>query len=338
MKVGIDCRSLRNGPAGVATYVRNLLEQIPFLDCLDAPTPRNNFLWNQLRVPPMQLARRWNLYHAPSYTAPLVNFCPLVVTAHDISYLAREEYYPYRLDRFRRSYYVASLKRAARIIVDSDFSRQEVVRLFPHMEGKVRRVYLGVSPFFRRDEALAQSVRQKLKLPEKFLLHVGDIHARRNLQGAATAAEKVKMPLVLVGKILYGGEAFTEWPYRFSGISEVELKGIYSAATVFVYPSLYEGFGLPILEAMACGLPVVASNRSCLPEVCGDAALVVEPEADELVRGIEKALVEGDEYVKRGLARAQQFSWQRTAQQTVAVYKEILVSSPPRRQDREEVS
>ena len=162
MRVGIDCRALKAGPPGVATYVRNLLEQIPFLDCIDHPRPQNNFLWNQLRVPPAQLSRRWNLYHAPAYTAPLVNFCPLVLTAHDVSYLACVEWYPHRRDSLRRSYYAASLKRADRILVPSDFSRQQVLSLFPDLDEKVRRVYMGVSSFYRSDPALAGRVRSEL--------------------------------------------------------------------------------------------------------------------------------------------------------------------------------
>lgn len=324
MQVGIDCRALKAGPSGVATYVRNLLKHIPFLDCIDHRSPRNNFLWNQLRVPPAQLLRRWDLYHAPAYTAPLVNFCSLVLTVHDVSYLVQEEWYPYRLDRVRRSYYLASLKRADRIIVPSDFSRQEILRLFPELQDRIQRVYQGVARFFKKDPDLASQVRMELRLPEKFLLHVGDIHARRNLKEAVLAAKKLKVPMVLVGRILRGGEEFADWPYRFSGLDERQLKGIYSAAVGLVYPSLYEGFGLPLLEAMACGVPVVASDRSCLPEICGDAAVLVAPQADQLAEGICKILEEPADYIKRGFARARKFSWQETAKETIRVYQELL--------------
>ena len=324
MQVGIDCRALKSGPPGIATYVGNLREQIPFLDCIDYRWPRNNFLWNQVRVPPAQLLRRWNLYHAPAYTAPLVNFCPLVLTLHDVSYLVCREWYPYRLDAVRRSYYLASLRQADRIIVPSDSSFQEVVRLFPDLRNKVRRVYQGVARFFQRDSALAAKMRTELGLPEKFLLHVGDIHARRNIKAAALAAERVQVPLVLVGRILRGGEEFAHWPYRFSGLDDLQLKGVYCAASGFVYPSLYEGFGLPLLEAMACGVPVVASNRSCLPEICGDAAILVSPNADELAEGMSQILEAPEDNISRGLARAQEFSWEKTAEQTVSIYRELL--------------
>ena len=327
MKVGIDCRALKNGPPGIATYVANLLKRIPFLDCIDYAIPRNNFLWNQLRVPFAQLARRWSLYHAPAYTAPLVNFCPLVLSVHDVTHLVHEQWYPYRLDSFRKSYYLASLKRADRIIVCSDFSGREILRLFPHLKDRIRRVYHGVSPFFEKDRGLAEKVRRELNLPESFLLHVGDIHTRRNIGEAAAAAEKLKVPLVLVGRILPGGEPFADWPYRFSGLTPTQLKGVYSAAAVFIYPSLYEGFGLPLLEAMACALPVVASNCSCLPEVLGKAGVLVAPEAEELVRGVRRILGNREDYISRGLARAKEFSWQKTAQETVEIYKELAERS-----------
>lgn len=321
--VGIDGRSLRAGPAGVATYVQNLLRHIPFLDCLEASFPANNFLWNQLRVPLAGLRRGWKLYHAPGYTAPLIKLCPLVLSVHDVSYLAREEWYPYRLDSRRLRYYRASMERADRILVPSDFSRFEVERLLPGLAPRLRRVYLGVSEFFRKDEDAARLVRTRYGLPGEFILHVGDIHPRRNIPLLAEAARRASLSLVLVGRFLRGGARFRNWPYLYSNLSETDLRGFYSAATVFVYPSLYEGFGLPVLEAMACELPVLATHSSCLPEICGGGALIVEPELEPLVEGIRTLLDRRSEFVQRGLARSCQFSWKRTADETVAVYREL---------------
>lgn len=321
-RVGIDARSLRDGPAGVRTYVGNLLERIPELDPFAPALPGNNLLWNHLRVPLAQWKRRWAAYHA-SYTAPLWKFCPTVLAAHDISYLVDERFYPYRLGRFRRAYYAASLREADRIVVPTDFSKEEITRVFPDLRRRIRRIHLGVSDFFERDERLAERVRRKLKLPDAFLLQVGDVHPRRRLDETARAAARLEMPLVVVGRVLRGGEAFLDWPLRFEDVSMEELKGIYSAAAVLVYPSLYEGFGLPVLEAMACGLPVVAAARSCLPEVCGDAAVLVQPQCEAIAKGIQQALADSREYVRRGLDRARQFSWDRTARQTRQVYSEL---------------
>ncbi len=324
IRVGIDGRSLRSGPAGMATYVGNLLRHLPLLDCFDPDFPRNNFLWNHSRVLLAQLRRRWSLYHAPSYTCPLVNFCPLVLSVADISYFVREEWYPYHLDRVRRRYYLESLKRADRILVPTDFSQNEILQRFPELQPRLRRVYLGVSESFSKDDSLADQVRSELNLPPEYILHVGDIHPRRNLETLAAAAEQLGLPLVLVGRVLRGGEGFSSWPLLYSGLSEPQLKGVYSAASVFAYPSIYEGFGLPVLEAMACGVPVVASNRSCLPEVCGDAAALVDPDADSFARAIRKVRENRDSFISRGLSRARLFSWKETAEATVRVYRELV--------------
>jgi len=324
IRVGIDGRSLRSGPAGMATYVSNLLRHVLVLDCFDPPFPSNNFLWNHSQVLLAQRRRRWSLYHAPSYTCPLFNFCPLVLSVADISYFVREEWYPYHLDRVRRRYYLASLKRADRILVPTDFSRNEILQRFPELEPRLRRVYLGVSESFSRDDSLAEKVRTELNLPSEYILHVGDIHPRRNLEALAGAAERLGLPLVLVGRILRGGKGFADWPLLYSGLSELQLKGVYSAASVFAYPSVYEGFGLPVLEAMACGVPVVASNRSCLPEVCGGAAALAEPDAESFATAIEKVRSDRDSYISRGLSRAQLFNWKETAEATVRVYRELI--------------
>ncbi len=324
IRVGIDGRSLRSGPAGMATYVGNLLRHLPLLDCFDPHFPSNNFLWNHSQVLLAQLRRRWSLYHAPSYTCPLFNFCPLVLSVADISYFVREEWYPYHLDGVRRRYYLESLKRADRILVPTDFSRNEILQRFPELEARLRRVYLGVSESFSQDDSLADQVRAELNLPSEYILHVGDIHPRRNLEVLAGAADRLGLPLVLVGRVLRGGEGFANWPLLYSGLSEPQLKGVYSAASLFAYPSIYEGFGLPVLEAMACGVPVVASNRSCLPEVCGDAAALVDPDMESLATAIQEVRGNRDSYIKRGLSRARLFSWKETAEATVRVYRELI--------------
>jgi len=324
-KIGIDARSLSAGPPGIATYVSNLIRCLPYLDPLRVIFPRNNFLWNQVRVPLTFRARDWAAYHAPAYTAPLLDCRPLILTVHDVSYLANPDWYPYRIDSLRLRYYTASLKRARRIIVPSDFSRTEILRFFPQLESRIRRVYQGVSrEDFFPDPVGADSVRRELSLPDTFLLHVGDIHRRRNVPMAVEVSKRIGIPLVLVGNPLCGGEQFQNWPLRFSRVSTDRLRGLYSAAVALVYPSLYEGFGLPIMEAMACGLPVVAANAACLPEVCGDAAVVIAPDVQSLYEGIQRVKEDPDRYRQAGLARSREFSWETTARETEEVYSEIV--------------
>ncbi len=245
------------------------------------------------------------------------------MTVHDISYLAHPEWYPYKRGVARQAYYRACLRRADRIVVPSRFSEQEIVDRFPGLEGRIRIVPMGVSEFFSPAPDLAREVCRELNLPSRFILHVGDLHVRRNLWLLQRAAEQVGLPLVLVGRPLEEG-SIPDGALLFTDISMDRLKGIYSAAAVFAYPSLYEGFGLPVLEAMACGVPVVASDRGSLPEVCGQAAELVEPDQDGLVAGIERALGNGEVLRKRGLVRASGFSWEQTAAATLEVYRELM--------------
>ncbi len=322
-RVGIDARSLRWGPAGIATYVSNLLKYLPWLDSLESSEPGNNLLFNCVRVPGAELQRRWQVYHAPSYTCPLISFCPIVMTVHDISYLAHPQWYPSKKGVVRLAYYRACLRRADRIVVPSRFSKQEIVRLFGALEDRIRIVPMGVSDFFSPAPDLAVAVSRQLNLPSRYILHVGDLHSRRNLRLLKRAVGQVGLPLVLVGRPLEK-DSIPEGALLFTDISMDVLKGIYSAATLFAYPSLYEGFGLPLLEAMACGVPVVASNRGSLPEVCGRAAILVEPDEDDLAAGIQRTLENRESLRERGLQRAAEFSWEQTAAATLQVYRELV--------------
>lgn len=324
LRVGIDARSLKRGPAGVATYVRNLLEHLPELDALDSRFPSNNLLFSALRLPVEQLVRRWDLFHGPGYTAPPFNFCPVVLSVHDISYLAAPQWYPYPVDPVRRAFYRRSLEVADRVLAPSDFSVSEIARVVPGIEEKIRKVHLGVSEFFGEDPKSAELARNTLHLPRRFILHVGDIHPRRRVELVAAAAEAVGLPLVLVGRALAGGERFLDSPLRFEGVSLQLLRGLYSAASVLVLASEYEGFGFPALEAMACGVPVVAANRSCLPEICGDAALLVEPTAPQIAEGVSAVLQDRTHWRQLGIQRAARFSWKDTALRTRAVYEELV--------------
>ncbi len=308
----------------MATYVRELLRYLPELDPLDSTFPKNNFLWNNVYLPFCQLRKRWPLYHSPSYTGPLVNVRPLVLSVHDISYLVRPEWYPYTSGPLRRAYYEASIRVAERVIVPSDFSADEVTRLFPHSGSKIRRIHLGVSSEFFPDPERAALVREALELPSEYLLHVGDLHNRRNIPRIIQVGKKLQMPVVLVGRIFDRELRLPEGIRLLSGLSQEDLRGVYSGAAVFLYASLYEGFGLPLLEAMACGIPVVAARRTAIPEVCGEAAILVEPQVEGLAEGVRMALEQRSSWVERGLKRAEQFSWKATAEGTRRIYQELL--------------
>jgi len=324
IRFGIDARALRAGPAGIATYVSNLIQRIPELRPLRQSWPRNNFVWNQLVPPVGALCEGWDLYHGPCYTGPLWIRSPVVVTAPDVCYLVNPEWYPYVLSQSRLAYYRASLRRADRIIVTSEFSRHELARVLPEVEDKIRCTYLAASSEFCRSEEKAALVRRTHRLPEQFLLHVGDIHRRRNVPLLQSVSRRLGVPLVLVGRVLDPelGDQLGSW--HFQNLTLNELVGFYSAANVLTYASHYEGFGLPLLEAFACDLPVVAVATSSIPEVCGNAAVQVEMDVEDFAAGVTTALSRRSELIDLGRSRLKEFSWEMTAQATREIYQELL--------------
>lgn len=321
MTVGIDARSLRSGPPGVATYVRNLLTRIPSLAPVTSEFPPHNLVWNQWWGVAGPMFRKWRLFHAPAYTGPLWCPVPVVLTVHDVSYLAGPGVYAGKRDPFRLAYYRTSIRRASRIIVPSSFSAQEVVRYFPGSGSRIRVIPMGVSEEFHPDASAERDVRTALRIDGPYLLHVGDIHPRRNLPLATRVAADCGLDLVAVGRVLEG--PVPDSPCRtFQGLSMAQLRGLYTGAEALVYASIYEGFGLPLLEAMACGAPVVAARRASIPEVCGDAGILVEPEFDSIREGVVTARAHRRTWAERGKKRAREFCWSRTAEATAQVYRE----------------
>lgn len=301
-----------------------------------------------LRVPlGMPLAAGWHgldLLHM-TYFVPPICPVPAVVTVHDLSF----EVYPETFspsDRLLLSWGVPfSVRRAVRIIAVSDFTKRDLVRRYGLPEEKIRVTHEAAAPWFCRveDELRLQALRRRYDLSQRYILSVGNLQPRKNLRALleafrfAKAERRIPHRLVIVGKPGWEGAAFfrevkeqgLEGEVAFTGYVPVEdLPGLYSGTDLFVYPALYEGFGLPPLEAMACGTPVVASNAASLPEVLGDAALLVNPRD---TKGLASAMLEvlSDSVLARrlsglGLARAGKFSWDRTASETVEVYREVL--------------
>jgi len=298
---------------------------------------------------PLALSRaHLDLFHAPAYTAPLLGSTPMVLTIHDVSYARRPEFYAYRSGRVRQWFYRRSAWRAAHIITDSEFSKREIVAAYGIPDSRITVVPLGVGPEFTRGSARSFAERPSIVRP--YLLHVGDLHPRRNIEMAARAIVEVNrrrgpaagpgVQLVCAGadsgsasvvKAVFAAAGQTD-ALRLTGpVSEADLLELYRGAAAFIYPSLYEGFGLPVLEAMACGTPVVALRAGSVPEVVGNAGILVD-EGDE--RGLaeavwrlldqpERAAALGD----RGAARAAAFNWSSTARATLAVYLACLRSS-----------
>lgn len=282
-----------------------------------------------------------HVFHGPNfYLPPFGGRC--VVTMHDLSPYASEYWHPPERVRYMRAEIELSLKRAAILITDSEFTRREVAEHFGWPLARVHAVSLACAPEFRaRVSAEIAPVLQIHSLDGRgYCLYAGTIEPRKNISALLDAyamlpnAMRLRWPLVLAGYRGWGSDdlhariAAAErdgWARYLGFVPAVHLPALYAGARLFAFPSLYEGFGLPVLEAMASGIPVVCSNSSSLPEVVGDAAATCAAEdVDAFARLIERGLEDEAwrrDAVAKGLQRACLFSWHRCARETVAAYR-----------------
>lgn len=312
----------------------------------DTRSPWRRIAWEQTVL--AARSHQLDLLHGMAFAAPLAAACPTVITVHDLSFLR----FPDAFRRFNRLYLSfitrRATRRAARVIAVSESTRQDVIGLCGVAPERVVTVPNGVSEAFAPAAAArVAELRQRHGLPDRFILFVGTLEPRKNLERLVTAyadlraADRAVPPLVIAGaRGWFYEQLFARVQelgladaVRFPGfIPHEDLATWYSAAEIFVYPSRFEGFGLPVLEAMACGTPVITSTASSLPEVAGDAALLVAPDD---VAGWTAALQQAlaDEELRttlcsRGLQRARLFSWTRTAAETAQVYLDALDRRP----------
>ena len=307
-------------------------------------TAANYSVAEQIRIPFALRREGVTLFHAPHYVLPPLVTCRSVVTIHDCIHLMFPQYLPSRaaLTYARTSIALAS-RRATRVLTVSESSKRDILRFVDIPADKIDVIYnayderFGVEP---REEDV-ERVRERYQLQDAFVLYAGNVKPHKNLERLIDAFDLVRkrglehLKLVLIGDEISKYAALRRAVHhhqlhkyvRFLGyLPEETLAVMYRLAGVFVFPSLYEGFGLPPLEAMASGTPVVTSNVSSLPEVAGDAAVLVDPYHPEAIAdGIERVLC--DEALRRdlrakGLARAQQFSWEASARRVREIYGE----------------
>ena len=301
-------------------------------------------LWHRLRLPvPIELALgRLDLYHSPDFTLPpTLPGTPTILTVHDLSFARDPESASPALKRFLDAAVPRSVRRATGILADSEATRQDLLALYGTPPEKVAVLYSGVDSRFQpvRDAAALADLRAKCGLGQgPFVLSVGTVQPRKNyarlIQAfARLAADRADLRLVIVGgsgwmaERIHGEAARLGLQGRvlFPGfVADDDLPALYSAAAAFAYPSLYEGFGLPLLEAMACGAPSLTSTASCLPEVAGDAALLVNPhDVDDIASALLRLLDDAplrQALVERGRAHAAEFTWERAAEQLLSEY------------------
>lgn len=283
------------------------------------------------------------IYHEPNYV-PICYDVPVVVTIHDLSWLRYPETHPRDRIRWLQRGVPRAVANAAAIIVDSEFVRQEVVTSLGVDPGRVHAVHLGVAPDFHpRGAALTRAVLQPLDLVHgSYLLSVGTIEPRKNVRHVLAAYARLpeklreRHPLVIAGARGWRAADLendlqalaSRGRIRFLGrVPDADLPALYAGAAAFVFASRYEGFGLPPLEAMACGVPVLVSDRASLPEIAGGAAGMLDPEQPgETARAIEALLVDPDAravLARRGAERASVFTWETCARATLDVYRSI---------------
>jgi len=349
--------------AGIHRHILGLLEHLPDADSRflytvftgqDAPVPRrlhaqrtslatqrpiSRILWEQAVQP--TLASQFDLFHALAYVTPFLTRKPTVVTVHDLSFLHNPERFRAANRAYLRLFTRLSVKRAKRIIAVSQHTKTDVMQVYGLPADKIDVVYSGLDSHFRRaPQREVEEFRAAHGLPERFILYLGTIEPRKNLSTLIRAYAKVHPEGIKL--VCAGGRG---WMYQdvfqtveelrlsrdviFPGfLPEEDLSLWYSAAEVFVYPSAYEGFGLPVIEALACGVPTITTNASSLPEAAGDAALMVPPDdsdalADTLAQLLGDPALQTD-LALRGPRQAARFTWRQAACDTANVYAKAL--------------
>ena len=291
--------------------------------------------------------RRWgpDAIHVPYWASPLFSPPPTVVTVHDLIPVLLPGYRGGPSGRLYTYLVTQSARRAAYVLTDSQVSRQDIVRHLHIPPHRVKAIHLAADDRFRpvRDPRILEQVRCKYALPSCYMLYLGGFDVRKNVTGTLRAFARLDIreaDLVIAGRLPrqdsdsypdprpIAGELNILDRVRFTGwVDKDDKPALYSAAIAFLFPSYYEGFGLPPLEAMACGTPVIVSDRGSLPEVVGAAGLCIDPDDVSALAWAMHLVVSDttlhEELQRASLAQARRFSWQRTAQATMAAYRRV---------------
>jgi glycosyltransferase involved in cell wall biosynthesis len=308
------------------------------------PSPNYSFS-EQVHVPWVLRRERPDVFHAPHYVLPAAVTCRSVVTIHDCIHLMFPQYLPNKMAyAYARASMWAAVKRSDRILTVSEASKRDILHFFNVAPEKIVVIYNAIDDHFwlTPPEDEVARVRERYQLDHQFILYVGNIKPHKNLVRLIDAFGELRRTGFEELKLLIIGDEISKLPslrravhshklhkhVRFLGyVSDDTLRVLYRLASLFVFPSLYEGFGLPPLEAMASGTPVVTSNQSSLPEVMGDAAVLVDPyDVGSIVDGMRRVLADSDlaaDLRRRGPERAREFSWARSVEKTRSVYEQV---------------
>ncbi len=326
-------------------------ENVKIIELGGGPYPT----WEQNALPHAVKKHHCDLLHCTSNTAPIYNPAPMIVTLHDIFYLENVSLFnkgftAYQKfgNMYRRYIVPAVVKRAKQIMTVSNSEKNRILDFFKLPDDRVSVVYNGVSLNFKpvTDQAVLDDIRSTYKLPEKFIFFLGNTDPKKNTKGVLTAYAKYirdnagDIPLVIVdypeaelARILQeiNEPDVIKHIQRLDYVKNTDLPAIYSIASLFLYPSFRESFGIPILEAMACGTPVITSNVFSMPEIAGDAALLVDPNnPDDMAQAIHKMLTNKElqqSFKEKGFEQVKKFSWKKMAQDYIEIYKEIITKN-----------
>jgi len=323
---------------------------IPYVSRFPTKRVMLRILWEELFLYFEIRKKKLDIFHGPSFVVPLIKpkNCKYVITIHDLSWFLYPESFTFFNKLFFKIFLPVSILNSDRIIADSLSTKGDIIRFFNVNPSKIEVIYLGIDDSFIKPlrSERNEDILRKYGLPKDYILSIGSLLPRKNVVNIIKAFNELKKKglndkLVIIGKKawLYDqifsviNDFNIEREIIFTGyVDDKDLPFLYSRAKLLLFPSLYEGFGLPILEAMACGCPVITSNVSSMPEVAGDAALLVNPDSvDSIVLAMEKILYNDkmrESLISKGYIQARRFNWKRTAKQTLALYRKVYDNKP----------
>ncbi len=366
LRIGVSARWLELPPGGAREYTECLIQALlacdiknqyvvfysnprrqgTFPGAVEITLPgRNKIIWDYISLPGALKRERIDLFWTPSYIVPFPVKCRSVATVLDLAYLTMPRAYRYTDVLYMRLAMPGSFRRANALLCISEHTRQDLERLFPFAKPKASVTPLGLHPRYRMTprSGFDDEVRSRYALRQPYLFYAGSLSPRKGvpqlLEAFSLLKREQRIPhlLVLTGGWNWGNVN----AYRMADsvglrdqvmiLGEVpsdHMPALYRLADLFVYPSLYEGFGLPVLEAMACGCPVVCSKLTSLPEVAGDAAVLVDPkDTARMAAEMYRALVDKDVramLMEKGLRRSQGYTWEATAHKTLKVFERVM--------------
>ena len=355
MRIGIDVQTTKGQPTGFGFYVSNLvreLNKVAIKDDLftfspsedkDLSTPQR-WWWDQAILPMMANRSKLDVFHQPAFSVPILFRGCRVVTIHDVISILRGDI-PFFSRQFYAKWMPFSYRFADHIITSSEHSKNDIIKHLGISKEKISIIYLAVDKTYQKEvlRSQIQMVLKKYHIDGPYILNIGTINPRKNLEFLVRVFAEVKHRNKSNHKLVITGKKGWHYDQLFSLVKDLNLgkdviftgyveeddkPPLYHGATLFAFPSFYEGFGLPPLEAMTSGVPTISSNMSSLPEVIGNGGISLSPtDEEEWVKAIIKLLNNGSErerLIKLGYKQADKFSWEKCAKETLAVYHKVL--------------